>query len=125
MVVEGLDDHLTDTFACPHDIRRVYCLIRGNEHEFFYPVKGCRLGCLPCPEYIILHRFIGAVFHQGHVFVSRRMVYNIRLIMFKNPVHPVGIAHRCDQHCQVQIRISGLQFLLYVINVVLINIHNN
>ena len=125
MLIKGLDNHFTDPLAGSHDIGRVYRFICRNHNKTLRSVHGCRIGGLPGSENIILYSFIRTCLHQWNMLVRCCMIDNFRLIMVKNPVHPVRITNRCNQHFQIQIRKMGFQLLLHVINAVLINIQHD
>ena len=125
MFVKYLNNHFAHALARPHDIRGVYRLIRRYHNESFRAGHRGRLCCLKRSEYIVFNRLGGAVLHQRNMFMRRRVINDIRLVIRENPVHPVGIPHGCDEHHKVQIRMFHFQFLLYIINVIFINIENN
>ena len=101
MSVESLHDHLTDTLAGAHDIGGIYRLVGGDHDKFFCTVLGSRHGGLPGAEHIVLHSLVRAVFHQRHMLVGCGMIYDIRLMGFKNRIDPVGIADTADEHHQI------------------------
>ena len=121
----GLNDHLTDALAGTHDIGWINCLIRGNHHKFLHTVPICRLHNLPCAKHVILNCLVRTLFHERHMLMCRCMIDNLRLVMFKNPVHTIRIPHGCDQHNKIQIREPDFQFVLHIIGRILVNIHNN
>ena len=53
------------------------------------------------------------------------MINDVWPVLFENIIHPVGIPHGTDEHFQIQIRIFSLQFLLDIIGIILVNIHND
>ena len=57
--------------------------------------------------------------------MCRCMIDNLRLIMFKNPVHTIRIPHGCDQHNKIQLWKPDFQFVLHIVGRILVNIHNN
>ena len=59
------------------------------------------------------------------MLVRRRVIHDIRPISREDIIHTVGIAHRCDQYHQVKLRIFLFQFLLNIIDRILINIHDH
>ncbi len=77
-VVEHLNDHLTDPLGGTHDIGRIDRLICRDQHKLLRIISICRKCNLVCTEYIILDCFVGAVLHQRHMLMRRRMVYDIR-----------------------------------------------
>ena len=80
VLVKGLDDHLTDTLTCTHDISWVHRLIGRNHNKALHAAHSCRLGSLKGSEYIILHRLCRTVLHQRHMLMGCRMIYNIRAV---------------------------------------------
>ena len=67
MAVERLHDHLADSLARTHDIRRVHRLVCRNHNEFFRVVLRRRHSGFPGAEYIVFDRLVGAVLHQRHM----------------------------------------------------------
>ena len=59
------------------------------------------------------------------MLVSRRVVYNFRLICPENLLHAVCVAHRGNQHNQIEFRIIHFQLVLNIICGIFINIHDN
>lgn len=74
-----------------------------------------------CPD-VVLDRLIGQIFHQGHMFVSCRMIYDIWPVFFENSLKPVVIPYGTDQYGNIGIRKMSFQFHLDLICVVFINI---
>ena len=101
MLVKGLNDHLTHALGSTHHISRIYRFIRGDHDKTLRSVGRCRKSSLPGTEYIVFHGLIGTCFHQWHMFVGRCVINNIRFIMFEDPVDPVGITHRGNEHHQI------------------------
>ena len=46
LIVKGLDNHFAKPLACPHDIGRIYRLIRGNQHKALATVYHSRISSL-------------------------------------------------------------------------------
>ena len=57
--------------------------------------------------------------------MRRRMVDNVRVVRGENLLYPVGIAHGCNEHHQIQFRILSDQLLLDIIGIILIDVQNN
>ena len=125
MAVERLHDHLADSLARTHDIRRGHRLVCRNHDELFRVVLCRRHSGFPGAEYIVFDRLVGAVLHQRHMLMRCCMVHNIGMIRFKHIVDPARVAHAADQNHQIQLRILFLQFLLQVVGIVFINIKHD
>ena len=125
MAVERLHDHLADSLARTHDIRRIHRLVCRNHDELFRVVLCRRHSGFPGAEYIVFDRLVGAVLHQRHMLMRCCMVHNIGMIRFKHIVDPARVAHAADQNHQIQLRILFLQFLLQVVGIVFINIKHD
>ncbi len=108
VLVKGLDDHLADPLAGTHDIGGIYRLVRGDHDEPLRAVHGCGRSRLPCAEHVIFDSLAGAGLHQGHMLMGCCVINDIGTILGKNSIQPVGIAHRSDQHHQIQIRVLAL-----------------
>ena len=59
------------------------------------------------------------------MLVGRRMEDQVRPVGTDQIVHPVGVAHRTDQHLQIQLREIPPKFHLNIVGVVLVNVKNN
>ena len=66
-----------------------------------------------------------AVLHEGHVFVCRCMIHDIRPVSLENAVDTLFIPYGCDQHHEIQIRIFADQLLLDIIGIIFINIEDD
>ena len=123
--VHALDYHFAESFAGAHDVGRVYSLVGTDQHKSLTAVHHCRICSLIGSYHIVLDRLTGAVLHQRYVLMCGCMIYDLRLVGFKYPVDPFAVADGADQYLQVQVRITGLQFLLNVICVIFINIEDH
>ena len=85
----------------------------------------CRLNDLPCAEHIIFHRLIWAILHERHMLVGCRMIDDVWMVHRKYIVHPLCIAHRCNEYDQIQFRMLHLQLLLDTVGIIFINIDDN
>ena len=61
----------------------VHGLVRGDQHKTAGSIFIRRLCRLICTEHVVLDGLVGAVLHEGHVLMGRRMV------------HDVGTVFRC------------------------------
>ena len=120
--VHALDYHFAESFAGAHDVGRVYGLVGTDQHKSLAAVHHCRICSLIGSYHIVLDRLTWAVLHQRHVLMCGCMIYDFRLIGFKYPVDPFAVTDGAYQYLQVQVRITGLQFLLNVVSVIFINI---
>ena len=94
--IKGLDDHLAQTLARSHNIRRIDRLIRADQNKSLAAVHHRRIGRLIRSDRIVFDGFAWAVFHQWHMFMSSRMVHNIRFIRLKDRIDSSGIPDRTD-----------------------------
>ena len=106
--VKGLDNHLTEPFACPHDIGRIYCFVRTDQNESLTAVHHCRISSLVSTDDIVFDRFTWTVFHERHMLVRCRMVDHVRPVGFKYCIDSSGIPNRTDQYNQIKLRIVFL-----------------
>ena len=92
-MLHSLDDHLTDTLGCAHDIGRIDRFIgRDQYHTLRSGSSGS--GCnIICSKYVILDSLIRAVFHKRYMLVCCCMEHNLRMIVFKDAIHAVRITH--------------------------------
>jgi hypothetical protein len=107
-VIHHLDHHLAEPLGCAHDISGVHGFVSGDQHKArrMEPVRClCRL---VSSKHIIFDCLIGTVFHQRHMLMRCRVIDNVRTILFKHIVDPMGIPHRTDQSDQIKIRIPSL-----------------
>ena len=125
MVVICLDNHFTDTLGRTHNIRRVDCLIRRNHDKPAHMVPVRCLHDLPGTEHVVFDSLVRACLHQRHMLVCCCVVYNIRLVLCKNIVNALGIAHRRNQRHQIQLWKTVQQLLLDIVGRIFINIHNH
>ena len=123
--VHHLHHHLAHPLGRPHDVGGVHGLVRGDQHETTGSIFIRRLCRLICTEHVVLDGLVGAVLHEGHMLVGRRMVHDVGTVFLKHRLDPVGVPDRADEHHQVQVRILFLQLQLDVIGVVFVNIKDN
>ena len=96
LIVKGLDNHFAKSFACPHDIGRIHRLIRGNQHKALTAVHHGRIGGFVGSQSIVLNTFAGAVLHQRHMLVRRRMINDFRSVLLENLEHSPGVSYGAD-----------------------------
>ena len=106
--VKGLYHHLAHTLAGAHDIGGIHRLIRADQDKAPAAAHHGRICCLICTDHIIFNSLGGAVLHQGHMLMRRRMIYDLRSVGLKHLFQTPGITDRSDQHFQLQIRILFL-----------------
>ena len=122
---EHLDDHLADSLRSSHYIRRTDRLVCRDQNHLLH-MELIRGAChIICTEHIVLDCLVRAVLHKRNVLVSRRVVYDIRMVCLENILDALLITHRCDQRLQIEFRIILLQFKLYIISIVFIDINND
>ncbi len=125
MFVKSLDNHLADPLTRSHDIRGVHRLVCGDHNKPLHAAHRRRLRSLESTEHIVFHSLSRTILHQRHMLMRRRMVHDVRPILGEDIIHPVGVAHRSDQYHKIQFRILRFQFLLNIIDRILINIHDH
>ena len=54
--------------------------------------------------------------------MSRCMIHNVRMIVFEDPVQTLCISYTGNQYDKVKILIFSFEFLLNIVNVVLVDI---
>ena len=121
-MLHSLNNHLTDTFGCSHDIGRIYGFIRRNQYHALRSVSSCCHSHIISTEYIVFNCLIRTVLHEWHMLMCSCMKNNRRFIIRKYGIHTMGISHRSNQHNQIQIREFLFQFLLKIIRGIFINI---
>ena len=104
LIVKGLDNHFAKPFACPHDIGRIYRLIRGDQHKALTAIYHGRVGGFVGPQGIVLNAFARAVLHQGHMLMSRCMINDFRSVLLENLEHSPGVSYGANQDQQIQFR---------------------
>ena len=110
----------------PMILCRIHSLICRNQHKALCAVlPDRRLCCLMCSKYRCFDGPHRTCFHQGHMFMCRRMIDNLRTVSTEYLIQPRCTSHRTDQHLKVQPRPLSGQFLLNLIGIVLINIKND
>ena len=123
--VHGLNNHLAQPLAGAHNIGGVHCLVRADQDKALCAAAQRRISGLICTHHIILNGLVGAILHQGHMLVRRRVIDDLRTIFFKHLLHAAAVAHGADQHRQVQLRKAAPQLLLNGIGVVFVNIEDH
>ena len=123
--VKRLNDHLAKALAGAHDVGRVHGLVCGNQHKPAASVGHGGVSRLVGADGVVLDGFAGAVLHQGHVLVGRRVINDLRPVFLKHLEHPPAVPHRSDQHRQLQLRIFFLQLQLNRIGAVFIYVEDD
>ena len=94
--VAGLDDHFRQPFGGAHHIGGVDGLICRNEHKALDPVADrgqCRqIGA----EHVVFDRLIGAVLHEGHMLVGRRVKNDFRAVKAEDLIQPLLVPDGAD-----------------------------
>ena len=124
-LIHGLDNHLAETLACPHNVGRIHSLICTDQYKTLTSIfQGC-MCCLISSHHIVLDCFTGAGLHKGNMLMCSCMINNVRFIGFKYIIDFSGITDRTDQYHQIQVRVFGAEFLLNVVCIVLIYIEDH
>ena len=74
---------------------------------------------------VIFDRLARGFFHQGNVFMGRRVVHHFRPVTLEYVPQAAAVPHGPDFHAQRQIRIAAPQFQLNIIGVILADVKNN
>ena len=74
---------------------------------------------------VVLDRLVRAVLHQRNMLVRRRVVYDLRLVIFKYFEDPPAVTDRADQGHKIQLRIFFPELHLNVIRVIFIYVKND
>lgn len=96
VAADCLNNHFADTLGRPHDIRRIHRLIGGNLNERLRAEFVRTASYVQRPEHVIFYSFVGAGFHQGDMFMRRRVKHDLRAISFKQIPHLSLIPHAAD-----------------------------
>ena len=122
----GLENHLAKPFAGAHyrgGIDRFDC---GNQKELLNAelIRGPHE--IQCAKHIVADRLLGALFHERHMFVRSGMKNHIRPVCTEDLPHPLPVPYGSNLHFQIEPpAILIQQFLLNVIGVVLIDVHDH
>ena len=100
--IHALNNHFAQSFACPHNIGRVDCLVSADKHKTLRTVHQCCISCLVGADHIVLDCLIRAALHQRHMFMGGCMVYNVRAVFLKYHIDPAAVAHGTNQYNKVQ-----------------------
>ena len=106
--IKGLYDHLTETLAGAHDIRRIHRFICTNQNKSLTAVHHCRISCLVSTDRIILNRLTWTVLHQRNMLMCCCMIDDVRTISLKYRIDPSRVSDRSDQYNQIKFRILFL-----------------
>ena len=123
--IKRLNDHFAQTLARAHDICRINSLIRTDQHKSFAAMCHGSKGCLIRTNDIIFDRFTRTVFHKRYMLVCGRMIYDIRMELFKYLKNLSAVPDRTDDRFQMHIRIIFPKFHLDVIRIIFIYVKNN
>ena len=123
--VEALDDHLAEPLAGAHDVGGVHGLVRGDEHESFAAVDHGRIGGLIGADSVVLDGLAGAVLHEGHVLMGRRVIDDLGAILVEHLEDPPAVPHGADEGGQLQSGERGFELELDIIGVVFIDIEDD
>ncbi len=124
-LIEGLDDHLAQALAGAHDVGGVHGLVRGDQDEALRPEGHGRVGGLVRADGVVLDGLTGAVLHQGHMLVGRRVEDDLWPVFVKHLEDPPAVPDGTDQGHQVQVREVLLQLVLDVVGVVLVDVEDD
>jgi len=123
--VKGLDDHLTDALAGPHDVGGVHGLVGGDEDKALTAVHHGGVGRLIGADGVVLDGFTGTVLHEGDVLMGRGVIDDLGMVLLKNLEHAAAVADGADEGHEVEIRILLSQLQLDGVGVVFVDIEND
>ena len=123
--VKGLDHHLTDALGSAHNVGGVHGLVCGDEDKALTAVHHGGVGRLIRADGVILDGLTGAVLHEGDVLVSRGVIDDLGMVLFKDLEDTPAVADGADQDHEVQIRILFPQLQLDGIGVVFVDIEDD
>ena len=104
-MVKGLDDHFTESFGRPHDIRWVNRFISADKDKTFTTVNQRCIGCFICTDGVVLDCLTRTVLHQRYMLVGCRMVYDFRTICLENLKHQPAVTDRADPDNKIKFRV--------------------
>jgi len=122
----GLKNHLAKPFAGAHYRGGIDRFVCGDQQELLNTelIRGPHE--VQCAKYIVADRLLRAVFHERYVFVRSGMKNHIRPVCSEDLPHPPPVPYRSDLHFQIEPpTILVQQFLLNIIGVILIDIHDH
>lgn len=123
--VKALDDHFAEALRSAHDVGGVHSLVRGDEHEPLAAVDHGRIGGLVGADHVVLHGLAGAVLHEGHVLMGRRVVDHLGPIPFEHLEDAAAVPDGADEGDQLQRREVGLELQLDIVGVVLVDVEDD
>ena len=119
---KGLDDHLAQPLAGPHDVHGVDGFVRGDQDELAHAVSHGGEGRVVGPDGVVLDGLAGAVLHQRHVLVGGRVEDDVRAVVPHHLFDAAAVADRSDEHHQIQIRVLVGELQLDGMGVVLVDV---
>ena len=125
LLIKGLDDHLAQALAGTHDVGGVDRFVGGDEHKALAVMGHGGIGGLIGADGVVLDGLVGAVLHEGDVFMGRGVIDDLWAIFLKDLEHAAAVADRADQRDQIQIGMCFFQLILDVIGIVLIDIEDD
>ena len=97
-------DLLTHTLARTHDICRIDCFICTDQHKTVAVISDCRKCGFISAKYVVFDRLARTSLHEWHMLVCRRMVDDLRFILFKHTLDSAAVTYRSNQYSQIQFR---------------------
>ena len=125
MPVKALHHHLTQALGRAHDVRGVDGLVGGDQHKALAPVRHRGVGRFVCAEDVVFYGLAGAVLHEGHVLVRRRVENELRAIIGKHLLQAAAVAHGAYERHEVEPRVTLAQLELNVVGVIFVNVEYN
>ena len=118
-----LHDQLRDALGGAHHVGGVDRLVRGQLHVLLHAVFVRAERHVQRAAHVVLHGLGGAVLHQRHVLVRRRVEHHVRPILREHRLQPLPVADGADQHLGVQ-RAAVLlaQLVEQLVGVVLVDV---
>ena len=75
--------------------------------------------------HIVLDGLVGALLHEGHMLVGRRVEDDVRSVLFDDRVDPLRVPHRADKGHQMEVVIFSPQLLLDLVGIIFVYIEDD
>ena len=123
--VKTLDDHLAQTLRSAHDVGGIDRLVSGDQHEALTAVNHGRVSGLVGTDGVVLDGLAGAVLHEWHMLVRRRVIHDVGLVLLEDLEHFPRVAHGTDEGYEIELRVLFLQLKLNAVGVVFVDVEND
>ena len=89
----GLHQHFTDAFGCPHHVRGIDGLVRGDEDKSLDSKLRRDVERILRSAHVIEYGFAGMHLHQGNMLMSRGMKEQLGPEVLEDSSKPMEVAH--------------------------------